>query len=109
MQPQGKRRMIVKQTDVFEKWFKEITDQMAKATIARRIRRIEQDNHFGDVKSLGDGVSEIRIFVGTGYRLYFTQHGDEIVILLCGGIKTGQNKAQQDDIKLAKQLAQKVL
>ena len=77
-------------------------------TIARRIRRIEQENFFGDIKSVGGGVSEIRIFVGTGYRLYFTKRGDEIVILLCGGIKTGQNKAQQDDIKLAQELAKEV-
>lgn len=101
--------MIVRQTVVFEKWFKKITDSLAKATIVRRIRRIEQDNHFGDIKNLGDEVWEIRIFVGTGYRLYFTRSGDEIIILLCGGIKTGQNKAQQEDIKQAKKLAQEVL
>ena len=100
--------MIVRTTDVFDKWFRKIKDMSAQMTIARRIRRIEQENFFGDTKSVGGGVSEIRMFVGTGYRLYFTKRGDEIVILLCGGIKTGQNKAQQDDIKLAQELAKEV-
>lgn len=100
--------MIVRTTDIFDKWFRKIKDMSAQMTIARRIRRIEQENFFGDIKSVGGGVSEIRIFVGTGYRLYFTKHGDEIVILLCGGIKTGQNKAQQDDIKMAQELAKEV-
>ena len=100
--------MIVRTTEVFDKWFRKIKDMSAQMTIARRIRRIEQENFFGDIKSVGGGVSEIRIFVGTGYRLYFTKRGEEIVILLCGGIKTGQNKAQQDDIKLAQELAKEV-
>jgi putative addiction module killer protein len=100
--------MIVKTTDVFDKWLRKIRDTSAQMTIVRRIRRIEQEDFFGDTKFVGDGVSEIRIFVGTGYRLYFTRRGNEIVILLCGGIKTGQNKAQQDDIKLAKELAKGV-
>lgn len=100
--------MIVKTTDIFDKWLRKIKDISAKIAIVRRIRRIEQENFFGDTKSVGDGVSEIRIFVGTGYRIYFIKRGDEIIILLCGGIKTGQNKAQQDDIKLAKLIAKEV-
>ena len=60
--------------------------------------------HFGDVKSRGDGISEMRIDYGPGYRLYFTRRGDRIVVLLCGGIK----KRQSDDIARAKQLVKEI-
>ena len=68
--------------------------------IAQRLDRAINGN-LGDVKSLGDGVSEMRIFAGQGYRLYFTLRGGELIILLCGGDKS----SQQHDIQKAKQLA----
>ncbi|WP_375569692.1 type II toxin-antitoxin system RelE/ParE family toxin [Seohaeicola saemankumensis] len=75
-------------------------DVRAVARIEVRLRRLSL-GHLGDAKSLGDGVSEIRIDYGPGYRLYFTRRGERIVILLCGGDK----KRQSDDIARAKQLA----
>ena len=73
----------------------------AKARIDIRIRRVSLGN-FGDVRSVGKGVSELRIDYGPGYRVYFTQHGNILVILLCGGDKSTQAK----DIQRAHKLAQ---
>jgi putative addiction module killer protein len=100
-------QMIVKQTEIFQKWFKKVRDEMAKATIIRRIRAIEQDGYFGDTKPVGEGISELRIHYGAGFRVYYIQRAHEIVILLCGGIKANK-KGQQEDIKTAKQIAQEV-
>lgn len=71
-----------------------------KVVILRRLDRI-RSGHFGDIRSVGIGVSEIRLDVGPGYRVYFTRRGDVLILLLCGGDKT----SQQRDIKLAQQLA----
>ena len=90
----------VRQTAVFEAWIDGLKDMRAVARIEVRLRRLSL-GHLGDAKSLGDGVSEMRIDYGPGYRLYFTRRGDKIVILLCGGDK----KRQSDDIARAKQLA----
>lgn len=65
--------------------------------VLARLRQLEQGN-FGDYRSIGDGLSELRIFFGPGYRVYFGEHGDRIVVLLCGGDKGSQKK----DIKKAK-------
>jgi len=92
-----------KQTSDFAKWLKGVRDPIARRQIAIRIARIEADN-FGDVKSIGDGVSEVRIHVGAGYRLYFTRRGEELIILLCGGDKGSQDR----DIRTAKHLASQV-
>jgi len=93
----------VRQTDIYEKWFSRLRDIRAKARIDIRIRRLSLGNP-GDVKPVGDGVSELRIDVGKGYRVYFVQRGDQLVILLAGGSK----HTQQKDIELAKQLAKEV-
>lgn len=85
---------------VFEGWLDGLKDLRAIARIEVRLRRLSL-GHLGDVKSLGDGVSELRIDYGPGYRLYFTRRGERIVILLCGGDK----KRQGDDIARAKQMA----
>ena len=89
---------IVK-TEIFEKWQNKIKDIKAKAKIEVCIRRMEVGN-LGDVKAVGEGVSEARIHYGAGYRLYFCQRGDIIIVLLCGGDKSSQNK----DIETAKEL-----
>ena len=93
----------VRQTTIFSKWLSRIRDAVAKASIARRIARLENGN-FGDSKSVGGGVYELKIDVGKGYRVYFTNKGNKIVILLVGGDKS----TQDEDIKTAKEMAKEV-
>lgn len=90
----------VRQSAVFRSWMAELTDQRARARIAARIDRVIEGN-LGDVKAVGDGVSELRIAYGPGYRVYFTRRGLRLVILLCGGDKSSQRR----DIRTAKVLA----
>jgi putative addiction module killer protein len=90
-------------TDVFDAWFEQLRDKQAARRIQARIDRAEEGN-FGDCTPVGDGVSEMRIHSGPGYRVYFAQRGLEIVILLAGGDKATQAK----DIKTAIGLAQKL-
>lgn len=90
-------------TEVFNAWFAGLRDAQAKARIQARIRRAEQDN-LGDCAPVGEGVSEMRIHCGPGYRVYFTQRGLEIVILLAGGDKSTQAKDIKFALELAKQL-----
>ena len=92
--------ITVRQTKPFAEWFGALRDERARARIDARIRRLSLGNP-GDVKPVGEGVSEMRIDYGPGYRVYFRQQGDEIVILLCGGDK----RSQERDIRLAKKLA----
>ena len=93
----------VRQTETYAKWFKGLRDQNAKARIDIRIRRVSLGN-FGDVKSVGEGVRELRVDYGPGYRVYFVQRQEVLVILLCGGDKRTQDK----DIRAAKTLAKTV-
>lgn len=92
-------------TEIFDLWFDNLRDNRAKRRIQMRIDRAEE-GHFGDYKPVGDGVLEMRIDTGPGYRLYFVQRGNglELVILLAGGDKSTQSK----DIKIALQLAQQL-
>ena len=94
----------VRYHDKFVRWRDKLKDEIAKGHIARRIRQIEEKGHFGDQKFFGDGVWELRIDCGPGYRLYYTQQGTKIIVLLCGGNKSTQTA----DINLAKQLAKEV-
>jgi putative addiction module killer protein len=82
----------------FEEWLDELTDKKAAARILARLARVRQGN-LGDCKSVGDGVSELRVDYGPGYRVYFGQKGRTLVVLLCGGDKRTQDR----DIRLAKQ------
>lgn len=90
-------------TPVFDTWFGGLRDRRAAARIQARIDRAESGN-LGDCKPVGEGVSEMRIDVGPGYRVYFLQRGTEVVILLAGGEKSTQTK----DIAAAKRLAKQV-
>ena len=90
----------VRQTAIFGEWIAALRDLRAAARIDARIGGLRAGN-FGDVKSIGGGVSELRVDYGPGYRVYFTRRGDKIVILLCGGDKGSQAR----DIRRAKALA----
>ncbi|WP_397580872.1 type II toxin-antitoxin system RelE/ParE family toxin [Sphingorhabdus sp.] len=93
----------VERTEEFESWLDGLRDRTAQKRVAMRVRRIES-GLLGDWKSLSDGVSEMRVDYGPGYRLYFTMREQVIVILLCGSEKRDQDRA----IKLAKELAKTV-
>lgn len=93
----------IRKTDVFLKWLGSLKDARAKARILVRIDRMQVGN-LGDVTPVGEGVSELRIFYGPGYRIYFVQRGLEIVILMNGGDKGSQKK----DIACAKELAKQL-
>ena len=92
--------MTVTYTEPFERWLKRLRDQRARIAIASRVERIE-DGNFGDHHTVGGGVSELRINVGQGYRVYYTIRNSTLVILLCGGDKS----SQQQDIRRAQQMA----
>jgi putative addiction module killer protein len=94
---------IVEQTETFAKWHSALRDLRAKTAIARRIDRAEHGN-LGDVKPVGGDVSEMRVDVGAGYRVYFTLRGGVVVVLLAGGDKS----TQQADIKRAVELAKEI-
>jgi len=93
----------IRRTPIFDKWLKKLSDSRARFRIHRRITRLAQDNP-GDVKPIGDGCSELRIDYGSGYRVYYKDTGKEIIILLCGGDKSGQ----QADIAQAKKIAREL-
>lgn len=78
-------------------WLRGLRDMQARAQIEVRLRRVSTGN-FGDCKAVGEGVSELRVDIGSGYRLYYGKHGQALVILLCGGDK----RSQQPDIAQAK-------
>ena len=90
---------VIRQTDTFSSWLRGLRDQRAKQKITGRLQRLKF-GHFGDVEPVGRGVSELRIHEGKGYRVYFRQQGDEIIVLLCGGDK----KSQQRDIAQAQRI-----
>jgi len=93
----------VRQTAEFAVWLNDLRDLQAVARIDIRIRRLSLGNP-GDVKPVGEGVSELRIDYGPGYRVYFARRGMEIVVLLCGGDK----RTQEQDIAAAKLLARQI-
>ncbi|MFJ2988375.1 type II toxin-antitoxin system RelE/ParE family toxin [Collimonas sp. NPDC087041] len=86
-------------SDLFKRWLHDLRDAQGKASILRRIRAIGFGN-FGSFESVGDGISELRIHTGPGYRVYFTRRDKTLLLLLLGGDKSSQKK----DIKLAKEM-----
>jgi putative addiction module killer protein len=94
---------IVLTTDTFDNWLEKLRDNTAKARINARLRRVQEGN-LGDIKPVGEGVSEMRIHYGAGYRLYFVQRGLEIIVLLAGGDKSTQTNDIKTALKLAKEL-----
>ena len=92
--------MEIRKTDVFTQWLDELRDIHARARVQARIERLAAGNP-GDVEPVGEGVSELRINYGPGYRVYFKKRGQKLIILLAGGDKSSQTK----DIKVALRLA----
>jgi putative addiction module killer protein len=96
--------MEIRKTSVFDEWLKNLRDSNARTRILTRIKRLAEGNP-GDCGPIGEGLSEMRVFCGPGYRVYFKDAGVEIVILLCGGDKS----TQQKDIETAKNTGKGVL
>lgn len=96
-------RCSIQTTETFDRWFESLKDRRAKARIQARIDRAE-DGNFGDCEPVGEGVSEMRIHHGPGYRVYFKQMEAEVIILLAGGDKS----TQPSDIKIALRLARRL-
>lgn len=94
---------IIQQTQTFVRWHASLRDLRAKIAVARRLERAAAGN-LGDVKSVGEGVSELRVNMGAGYRIYFTMRDKTIIVLLAGGDKS----SQATDIRRAKALSKEV-
>jgi putative addiction module killer protein len=94
----------IRKTDIFIQWLDNLRDIQARARVQARIERLAGGNP-GDVEPVGEGVSELRINYGPGYRVYFKKRGQQLIILLAGGDKSSQSK----DIKLALRLARNLL
>ena len=93
--------MKIRRSSVYKKWIDSLRDSRARYKILTRIERLAEGNP-GDVWPVGEGISELRIHYGPGYRVYYKDTGREIIILLCGGDKRTQTK----DIEQAKELLQ---
>ena len=91
----------LKQTEIFRRWREALRDQRASAAVASRLNRLAY-GLTGDVQPIGEGISELRIHYGPGYRIYLKRRGNTLIILLCGGDKA----TQSSDIRTAKRLAQ---
>ena len=93
----------IRQTEAYARWFENLRDRQARARIDARIRRLSLGNP-GDVKPVGEGVSELRIDYGPGYRVYFVPRGQTLVVLLAGGDKRTQDRDIKTAIDLARAL-----
>jgi putative addiction module killer protein len=96
--------VLYRKTPEFNKWLKKLKDFKAKAKILSRIQKLETDEHFGDCKSVGEGIREMRINFAKGYRVYFKEKDGKIIVLLVGGDKSSQQK----DIEKAKVIWKKL-
>jgi putative addiction module killer protein len=96
---------FIQKTKEFDKWLRKLNDLKAKAIILFRIQKLEKDEHFGDCKSVGDGIRELRINFAKGYRIYFVEKDGKIIVLLIGGDKSTQDR----DIKKSKEIWKKKL
>ncbi len=93
----------IRQTEVYARWFRRLRDRQARVRIDSRIRRLSLGNP-GDIRPVGEGVSEIRINYGPGYRVYYIQRGETLVVLLAGGDKDSQVRDIRRAIDLARGL-----
>jgi putative addiction module killer protein len=95
---------FIEKTTEFDKWFIKLNDLGAKAKILFRLQKLENQEHFGDCKPVGNGINELKINFGSGYRIYFKETNGKIIILLMGGDKS----TQQKDIEKAKAIWDKL-
>lgn len=95
---------FIEKTIEFDKWFRKLNDVRAKAKILFRLQKLEQESYFGDCKSVGAGISELKINYAKGYRIYFSRSDRQIILLLIGGDKS----TQQQDIEKAKEIWNKL-
>ena len=93
--------LTIIKSEIFDRWLRRLRDRRARARIEARILRLSMGNP-GDVKPVGRGLSEMRIDYGPGYRVYYWQRGEELIILLCGGDKS----SQAQDVATAQELAE---
>lgn len=85
------RMYTIKTLKEFDEWLDSLKDNVTRLRLARRLEKASRGN-LGDVKSVGDGVYEMREFFGSGWRMYYVQHGDQIIVMLGGGDKSSQQK-----------------
>jgi putative addiction module killer protein len=97
--------MELRSTAVFDRWFDGLKDIQAKARITARLRRVELGN-LGDCEPVSEGVAELRIHYGPGYRIYFCRKGSQIIVLLAGGDKSSQQRDIKKVLDLSRQLAE---
>ena len=95
---------FIEKTTEFDKWLRKLKDLKAKSKILFRLQKLENDEHFGDCKPVGDGIREIRVNFAKGYRVYFKEKDEKIIVLLIGGDKSYQQK----DIEKAKEIWKKL-
>lgn len=93
----------IRKSDTYEQWFRKLKDRHAMVRINARIRRVEETGNLGDAKPVREGVSEMRIDYGPGYRVYFMQRGSLIIVLLAGGDKSTQDADIKTAIRVAKE------
>ena len=95
---------FIEKTAEFDKWLRKLKDFKARARILLRIQRIESNGHFGDYRTLGDGIREIKINHAKGYRIYFTERAGKVIMLLFGGDKSTQTR----DIEKARSILKRI-
>jgi putative addiction module killer protein len=91
---------IIEKTAEFDRWIRKLKDIRARSKVLFRIQRLETDEHFGDCRPVGEGISEMRVNFAKGYRIYFKIKDEKVIILLVGGYKS----TQQKDIRKAKKI-----
>ena len=91
---------FIEKTSEFDRWLRKLKDLRAKAKILLRVQKLEQDEHYGEWKPVGDGIKELKINYAKGYRVYFKEKDGKIIVLLIGGNKS----SQQSDIEKAKEI-----
>ena len=94
-------KIIIRETEVYQKWFKKLKDKTVRIAIFKRLMKIRHFNHFGDAKPVSDNIYELRIHCGAGYRIYYTIRKKEVILLLCGGDKSSQKKDIEKAIKIS--------